>query len=225
WQIACRTDACAQISQKDKNIYRLLALTLDKSFSEKYAVFCKKLKENNCDETLYGPSTYWIMPSEQQLESALASLLKTIDEVSKKADAGSYKGRIKAEISRLLAQERGNKEIGACACAVLLLQGLSCTMPAGLRDRFVPADKQCAIDLDAALGSALDEAAAEQWKTKNTPSWDRLLNEEPIEAEEQDSEETTPRTLDPHSPEVVRDSNNATPENVQNDNTATSKKE
>ena len=69
-------------------------------------------------------------------------------------------------------------------------------MPADLRDRFIPADKQCAIDLDAALGTALDEAAAE----------------------EQDAEETTPRTLDPNSPEVVRNSNNTTPENIQNDN-------
>lgn len=210
WQIACRTRACAQISGKNKNIYRPLTLTLDKNFREKYAAFCKKFKENNHDDALYGSSIYWIIPSELNLHNALTSLLKTIDEISKKADQDSYKGRIKAEISRLLAQERENKKIGACACAVLLLQGLNCTMPAELQNRYIPADKRCAIDLDTALGAALDEAAAEQWKTKNTPSWERLLIEEQPKAEEPDTEETTPRTLNPHSPEEVRNNNNAT---------------
>jgi hypothetical protein len=218
WHIACRTDACAQMARQNTNIYQPLTLTLGQGFSEKYAAFCKKFKENNSDDASYGPSTYWIIPSESDLHNALASLLKTIDEINKKADMNAYKGRIKAKISRLMIQERENKEIGACACAVLLLQGLRCTMPPELRERFVPQDKQCAIDLDTALGGALDEVAAEQWKTKATPSWERILNEEPIEAEDQDSEETTPRTLDPESPEVVRGSNNATPENLKNNN-------
>jgi hypothetical protein len=213
WQIACRTAACAQTSSRRENIYRPLTLTLDKTFSEKYAVFCRQFKTKNYDEALYGPSIYWIMPTELKLRDTIASLLKTIDEVSKKANKDSYKGRIKAEISRLLSQERESKKIGACACAVLLLQGLNCTMPTELQDRYIPADQRCAIDLDTALGTALDEAAKEQY----IPSWRRPFGEEQAEEEEQDAQ-TTPRTLDPQSPAVVRDSNNATPENLKNDN-------
>lgn len=191
WDIACRMNSCVQRLNENKNIYKPLSLTLNKdTFIKAYASICAQFKQENG----IIPYEYWSFPSKEELYANLTSLLKTIDEVNKKANKDSYKGRIKAKISELIVREKEKGSIGTCACTVVLLQQLNCTMPCELQERYIPAKNRCAIDLNTALGESLHEAINEQIET------------------EPRTQEIALKTIDPQTPQTIRNSNNTTPE-------------